>query len=174
MSVVPTCRWAAVWGQEPIGQFPPGGSTESTFGWGRRPNLNTGDSKVLCLDRVTCKTFRPRIPPSFQCTIWFPVALPCGASVTPSHPASQATCYFARHSNDRLSQRINGAVLHPSGSLGSCLATSRTSAMKSSAIGLSARFLRVTIEIGRRVAGRSIGSGRSQGCLTGDRIMKPG
>ena len=36
-------------------------------------NLNTVDSKVLFLDRVTVKTFLMRIPPSFQCAIWIPV-----------------------------------------------------------------------------------------------------
>jgi hypothetical protein len=47
-------------------------------------HLNTGDSKVLCLDRGTCETFRTLILPSFQFTIWIPVARPCGLSVTPT------------------------------------------------------------------------------------------
>ena len=60
-----------------VGFITPGQSKQTA-------NLNTVDWKVLCLDRVTFKTFRPRIPPSFQCTIWIPVALPCGKSDTPN------------------------------------------------------------------------------------------
>jgi hypothetical protein len=44
-------------GQGPMGQVSAWHRHGSTFGCERRPNLNTGDSKVLCLDRVICKTF---------------------------------------------------------------------------------------------------------------------
>ena len=78
------CHGSGFGSQGHVGQVSGWRRDESTFHCERRLNLNTGDSKVLCLDRVTCKTFLTRILPSFQRTIWIPVALPCGASVTPT------------------------------------------------------------------------------------------
>ena len=71
-------------GQGPVGQVPGRRRNESAFHCERRLIPNTRDSKVLSLDRVICEIFPKRIWLSFQCTIWIPVALPCGASVTPT------------------------------------------------------------------------------------------